>query len=235
MIVTGLLLGIVGTDVNSGTQRFAFGIPELSDGIGVVGVAMGLFGFAEIITNLESTEKRVLVTNKVKGLWLTKEQFRPGMACGTTRHGFGLHPRHPPRGRGNAVLLRFLYGRKEDLEASRRVRQGRGRRVAGPESANNAGAQTSFIPLLTLGIPRNAVMAMMVGAMTIHNIQPGPQVMTSNPKLFWGLIAVDVGRQPDARRAQPAAHPHVGEAAHGALPASCIRRSCCSARSACTP
>src|SRR6186713_1811591 len=76
MIVTGLLLGIVGTDVNSGTQRFAFGIPELSDGIGVVGVAMGLFGFAEIITNLESTEKRVLVTNKVKGLWLTKEQFR---------------------------------------------------------------------------------------------------------------------------------------------------------------
>ena len=190
MIVTGLLLGIVGTDVNSGTQRFAFGIPELSDGIGVVGVAMGLFGFAEIITNLESTEKRELVTNKVKGLWLTKEQFRKAWPAVLRGTGLGSVLGILPG--GGAMLSSFAsYTVEKKIAKRSRASSARARSqgVAGPESANNAGAQTSFIPLLTLGIPENAVMAMMVGAMTIHNIQPGPQVMTSNPKLFWGLIA----------------------------------------------
>ena len=189
MIITGLLLGIVGTDVNSGTQRFAFGIPELSDGIGVVGVAMGLFGFAEIITNLESTMKRELVTSKVRGLWITKEQFKAAWPAVLRGTGIGSILGILPG--GGAMLSSFASYTVEKKIAKDPSRFGKGaiQGVAGPESANNAGAQTSFIPLLTLGIPENAVMAMMVGAMTIHNIQPGPQVMTSNPGLFWGLIA----------------------------------------------
>ena len=189
MIVLGLLLGIVGTDVNSGVARFAFGIPQLTDGIGVVSVAMGLFGFAEIISNLETTEKRELVTSKIRGLWPTKEQFKvawPASLRGTALGSvLGLLPG------GGAMLAAFASYALEKKVAKDPSQFGKGaiQGVAGPESANNAGAQTSFIPLLTLGIPENAVMALMVGAMTIHNIQPGPQVMTSNPTLFWGLIA----------------------------------------------
>jgi putative tricarboxylic transport membrane protein len=188
MVILGLLLGIVGTDVNSGVARFAFGVPELTDGLGIVSVAMGLFGFAEIITNLESTEKRELLTSKVKGLWLTKEQFKqawPAVLRGTGIGSIlGLLPG------GGAMLASFGSYALEKKIAKDPSRFGKGaiQGVAGPESANNAGAQTSFIPLLTLGIPENAVMALMVGAMTIHNIQPGPQVMTSNPQLFWGLV-----------------------------------------------
>src|SRR6185295_5035264 len=189
MVVLGLLLGIVGTDVNSGMARFAFDIPELIDGIGVVAVAMGLFGFAEIISNLESTEKRAIVAAKVKGLWLTGKQLRqaaPAVLRGTALGSvLGLLPG------GGAMLASFAAYTVEKKVAKDPSRFGKGaiEGVAGPESANNAGAQTSFIPLLTLGIPENAVMALMVGAMTIHNIQPGPQVMTSNPSLFWGLVA----------------------------------------------
>jgi putative tricarboxylic transport membrane protein len=189
MIVLGLVLGLVGTDVNSGMARFSFGIPELTDGIGIVSVAMGLFGFAEIISNLETTEKRELVTSKIKGLWLSAEQFRkawPAALRGTGLGSFlGLLPG------GGAMLAAFASYALEKKIADDPSQFGKGaiQGVAGPEAANNAGAQTSFIPLLTLGIPENAVMALMVGAMTIHNIQPGPQVMTSNPALFWGLIA----------------------------------------------
>jgi len=189
MIVLGLLLGIVGTDVNSGVQRFDFGIPELSDGIGVVVVAMGMFGFAEIILNLESTEKREVIRTGLKGLWFTKEQFKlaaPAVLRGTAIGSvLGVLPG------GGAMLSSFASYSVEKKLAKDPSQFGKGaiQGVAGPESANNAGAQTSFIPLLTLGIPENAVMAMMVGAMMIHNIQPGPQVMTSNPTLFWGLIA----------------------------------------------
>ncbi|HET8584472.1 MAG TPA: tripartite tricarboxylate transporter permease [Casimicrobiaceae bacterium] len=189
MIVLGLLLGIVGTDVNSGVERFTFGIPELSDGIGVVVVAMGLFGFAEIVLNLEATEKRDVIRTRIKGLWLTLSQLRqaaPAVLRGTALGSMlGVLPG------GGAMLSSFASYSVEKKLAKDPSRFGRGaiEGVAGPESANNAGAQTSFIPLLTLGIPENAVMAMMIGAMTIHNIQPGPQVMTSNPQLFWGLIA----------------------------------------------
>ena len=163
-----------------------------------------------------------MFTNKVTGLWLTwKDSSRrrwPAMLRGTgarlgARHAArrrrAARPRSPPtRSRRRSPRTRRSFG-KGAIEG-----------VAGPESGNNAGAQTSFIPLLTLGIPPNAVMALMVGAMTIHNIQPGPQVMTSNPQLFWGLIASDVDRQPDAGGAQPAADRHLGQAAAGALPAA---------------
>jgi putative tricarboxylic transport membrane protein len=188
MVVLGLLLGLVGTDVNSGAARFAFGVPELIDGLGVVSVAMGLFGFAEILTNLEDTEKRELITAKISSLWLTKQQFKdawPAVLRGTGIGSIlGLLPG------GGAMLASFGAYALEKKIAKDPSRFGKGaiQGVAGPESANNAGAQTSFIPLLTLGIPENAVMALMVGAMTIHNIQPGPQVMTSNPGLFWGLV-----------------------------------------------
>jgi putative tricarboxylic transport membrane protein len=192
MIVLGLLLGMVGTDVNSGTPRFTFDIPELADGIGFIVIAMGVFGYGEIIMNLSKSEsERQVFTTKVTGLWPTKEDFRnmlPAVLRGTTLgSALGILPG------GGAIMASFAaYA----LEKKTRLRpgevpfgEGNIRGVAAPESANNAAAQTSFIPLLTLGIPPNAVMALMVGAMTIHNIQPGPQVMTSNPELFWGLIA----------------------------------------------
>jgi TctA family transporter len=189
MIVLGLLLGLVGTDVNSGLQRYSFGIPELSDGIGFVAIAMGVFGFAEIIVNLEHREAREVFTNKVSGLWIKWKDFKealPPIARGTLLgSGLGILPG------GGALLSAFASYTLEKKIAKDPSQFGKGaiQGVAGPESANNAGAQTSFIPLLTLGIPPNAVMALMVGAMTIHSIQPGPQVMTSNPQLFWGLIA----------------------------------------------
>jgi len=188
MVVLGLLLGIVGTDVNSGAARFAFGVPELIDGIGVVSVAMGLFGFAFFFKDPATTEKRELVTSKVSGLWLSKHQFKqawPAVLRGTGLGSvLGLLPG------GGAMLASFVSYAFEKKVSKDPSQFGKGaiQGVAGPESANNAGAQTSFIPLLTLGIPENAVMALMVGAMTIHNIQPGPQVMTSNPALFWGLV-----------------------------------------------
>jgi putative tricarboxylic transport membrane protein len=191
MIVLGLLLGLVGTDVNSGVARFTFDVPELSDGIGFVAVAMGVFGFAEIIANLEKKDKREVFTSKVGSLlpnWSEAKQAAPAVARGTLLGSvLGILPG------GGALLAAFAAYtvEKKVAGASADPPFGKGniRGVAGPESANNAGAQTSFIPMLTLGIPPNAVMALMIGAMTIHNIQPGPQVMTSNPSLFWGLIA----------------------------------------------
>jgi TctA family transporter len=189
MIVLGLLLGLVGTDVNSGAARFSFDVPELTDGLNFVSVAMGVFGFAEIIANLEQKENRETFTDHVTNLFPTKEDFKrmiPAILRGTLLgSALGILPG------GGAALASFAAYSLEKKTSKYAHEFGKGaiEGVAGPESANNAAAQTSFIPLLTLGIPPNAVMALMVGAMTIHNIQPGPQVMTSNPALFWGLIA----------------------------------------------
>lgn len=192
MVLLGLLLGLVGTDVNSGVARFAFDFPELTDGIGFIAIAMGLFGYGEIISNLAQRElQRDVFAPKVQGLWPTRQDFKdmtPAVLRGTALGCFlGILPG------GGALLSSFaaytiekkIKGRAGEVPFG----QGNIRGVAGPEAANNAGAQASFIPLLTLGIPSNVVMALMVGAMMIHNIQPGPQVMTSNPELFWGLIA----------------------------------------------
>jgi len=194
MILLGLLLGLVGTDVNSGVARFSFDFPELTDGIGIVVIAMGVFGYGEIISNLAQPEherEAFAADFKLSGLMPTKQDFKdmtPAILRGTfLGSALGILPG------GGTILASFA---SYALEKKMKMKpgevpfgQGNIRGVAGPESANNAGAQTSFIPLLTLGIPPNAVMALMVGAMTIHNIQPGPQVMTSNPQLFWGLIA----------------------------------------------
>lgn len=190
MILLGLLLGQINTDVISGTPRYSFDIPELTDGIGFVAIAMGVFGFGEIIANLgRPAEHREVFTKDVKGLWPTKQDFHdawPAVIRGTALGSMlGVLPG------GGALLAAFAAYTVEKKVAKDPSRFGRGdiRGVAGPESANNAGAQTSFIPMLTLGIPPNAVMALMVGAMTIKGIQPGPQVMASDPQLFWGLIA----------------------------------------------
>jgi putative tricarboxylic transport membrane protein len=190
MILLGLLLGQINTDVISGTPRYSFDIPELTDGIGFVAIAMGVFGFGEIIANLGMpAESREVFTKEVRGLWPTKEDFKlaaPAVLRGTALGSIlGVLPG------GGALLAAFAAYTLEKKVARDSSKFGRGdiRGVAGPESANNAGAQTSFIPMLTLGIPPNPVMALMVGAMTIKGIQPGPQVMTSNPELFWGLIA----------------------------------------------
>lgn len=192
MIVLGLLLGLVGTDVNSGVARYSFDIPELTDGISFLAIAMGVFGYGEIISNLsQPDEKREVFTGKVNGILPTAQDFKrmiPAVLRGTALgSALGILPG------GGALLSAFTaytIEKKTKLQPGEvPFGQGNIRGVAAPEAANNAGAQTSFIPLLTLGIPPNAVMALMVGAMTIHNIQPGPQVMTSNPELFWGLIA----------------------------------------------
>jgi len=191
MVLLGLLLGLVGTDVNSGVARFAFDVPELTDGIGFVAVAMGVFAFAEIVVNVEKHEKREVFTDSVKNLlptWADLREAAPAIGRGTALGSLlGVLPG------GGALLSSFAaYTIEKKLAGPRATPpfgQGNIRGVAGPESANNAGAQTAFIPMLTLGIPPNAVLALMIGAMTIHNIQPGPQVMSSNPALFWGLIA----------------------------------------------
>jgi len=189
MVILGLLLGLVGTDVNSGVLRFAFGVAELADGIGFVTVAMGVFGTAEIITNLELKDKREVFTSKVTNLFPSKDDFKRiwkpilrGTALGSA---LGILPG------GGALLASFgAYTLEKKVSVNGHMfGKGAIEGVAAPEAANNAGAQTSFIPLLTLGIPSNAVMALMIGAMMIQGIAPGPQVMTEKPQLFWGMIA----------------------------------------------
>ena len=189
MIVLGLLLGLVGTDVNSGMARFSFGVPELTDGIGFVAVAMGVFGLAEIMKNLEQDKEREVFLNKVTHLWPSKDDFKK--AWGSVLRGTALGSLLGILPGGGAVLASFAAYTLEKKIAKDPSMFGKGdiRGVAAPESANNAAAQTSFIPLLTLGIPPNPVMALMVGAMIIQGIQPGPQVMSERPQLFWGMIA----------------------------------------------
>src|SRR5215468_7274192 len=189
MVAFGLLLGIVGTDVNTGVQRYSFGYPELSDGIGFIVVAVGVFAVGEIVSNLGSAETRQLFTDKVSNLMPSladlKQSFMPilrgtGVGC-----FFGVLP-----GTGPAIASFASYMvEKKVADDPSRFGNGAIEGVAGPESANNADAQCKFIPMLTLGLPASGVMALMLGALTIQGIQPGPQVMTQRPELFWGLIA----------------------------------------------
>jgi putative tricarboxylic transport membrane protein len=193
VMILGLLFGIVGTDVNTGAQRFTFGISDIYDGIDFVTVAMGVLGISELINNLEEAEenRESFVTSvKGMGIWrLSRDDFRrawPACLRGTAVGSFlGCLPG------GGALVSAFASYALEKKLSKEPERFGKGaiEGVAGPESANNAGAQTSFIPMLTLGLPSNIVMALMIGALMMHDIQPGPQVMTRNPELFWGLIA----------------------------------------------
>ena len=188
MIVLGLLLGLIGTDVNSGMQRYTFDQPWLADGISFVVVAMGMFGLGEIIRNLEHEATRELTIKRVTGLMPTLEDLKRiaapvlrGTALGSA---LGILPG------GGALLASFASYSLEKKISKNPEQFGKGaiEGVAGPESANNACAQTSFIPMLTLGIPSNPVMALMIGAMIIQGIQPGPSVVNEQPMLFWGII-----------------------------------------------
>ncbi|EKU79879.1 putative tricarboxylic transport membrane protein [Massilia sp. UYP32] len=188
MVLLGLLLGVVGTDVNSGSARYTFDLPQLADGINFVIVAMGMFGIGEIVRNLEHDESRNLVMKKVKGLMLSKDDFKRIIAPVLRATGLGSILGILPG--GGAMLASFASYSLEKKVSKNSAQFGKGaiEGVAAPEAANNAGAQTSFIPMLTLGIPSNPVMALMIGAMIIQGIQPGPAVMTEQPGLFWGLI-----------------------------------------------
>jgi putative tricarboxylic transport membrane protein len=189
MVVLGLLLATVGTDLETGQDRLTLGIAELSDGVDFAVLAMGVFGIAEILRNLENPESRHVAVSKIGRLLPSLDDLRRSLGPVVRGTGIGSILGILP-GNG-AVLGPFASYAMEKKLARDPSRFGRGaiEGVAGPESANNAGAQTSFIPLLTLGIPPNAVMALMVGAMTIHGLIPGPQVMTKHPTLFWGMIA----------------------------------------------
>ena len=189
MVVIGLMLGIVGTDVTSGLPRFSFGIAELLDGVGFTVVAVGLFAVSEIVLNLARTDKVEVFTKDVKNLMPTWADIKAiamptlrGTALGSF---FGALPGI------TASVASFSAYMLEKKLAKDPSRFGKGaiEGVAAPEAANNAAAQTHFIPTLTLGIPASAVMALMLGALTMQGIQPGPQVMTSKPELFWGLVA----------------------------------------------
>lgn len=189
MVVLGLLLGLIGTDVTSGAQRYTFGIPEMADGIGFVTVAMGMFGLGEIIRNLESESERSVIIAKITSLMPTKEDWKriigPILRGTVIGSAMGILP-----GSGSILGSFAAYSiEKKISKNSAQFGKGAIEGVAAPESANNAGAQTSFIPMLTLGIPSNPVMALMVGAMIIQGIQPGPSVLTEQPQLFWGIIA----------------------------------------------
>ena len=189
MVVLGLLLGLVGTDVNSGTARYSFGIPELTDGIGFIALTMAIFGIAEVICNLEQGQGRDVTAQKVGSVLPSIKDIKDSSGAilrGTTLGSLlGILPG------GGALLASFASYTLEKKVARPPKNFGNGdiRGVAGPESANNAGAQTSFIPMITLGIPSNPTMALMIGAMMIQGIAPGPTVMTERPGLFWGLIA----------------------------------------------
>jgi putative tricarboxylic transport membrane protein len=189
MVAAGLLLGLVGSDVNTGVQRFSFGMSELSDGIGFIVVAVGVFAIGEIIANLGDKEERRVLTTAVTHLFPSKDDLKRslgpivrGTAIGSF---FGVLP-----GTGPAIASFASYMLEKKLAADpARFGKGAIEGVAAPESANNADAQCKFIPMLTLGLPASGVMALMLGALTIQGIQPGPEVMTQRPDLFWGLIA----------------------------------------------
>lgn len=189
MILVGLVLSMVGTDLVTGAPRMSMGFPELANGIGFVVIAMGVFGFAEIMRNLEAPEHRGVVNSKLTGLMPTKADLKQSLGAisrGTLIGSvLGILPG------GGAVIASFAAYTFEKRVSKHPEKFGTGviEGVAAPESANNAAAQTSFVPLLTLGIPANPVMALMIGAMTIQGIIPGPQVMVRQPDLFWGLIA----------------------------------------------
>ncbi|MCE6077737.1 tripartite tricarboxylate transporter permease [Agrobacterium vitis] len=189
MVCLGLVLGMVGIDVNSGSARLTFGSTDLYDGIEFVVIAVGLFGVAEIATNLESTEARGILQSKIGRLWPTREEFK--QSWGAILRGTGVGTILGVLPGGGATLSAFSAYSVEKRVSKTPEKFGHGAiaGVAGPEAANNAGAQSSFIPLLTLGIPSNSIMAMMLGAMTIHGITPGPSVIQNQPELFWGLVA----------------------------------------------
>lgn len=192
MAILGLLLGLVGTDADTSLVRFGFDMPEVSHGVGFVVVAMGVFGYGQLLTTLARPERVRQVSSKtMQELRPTRREWRgmaPAALCGTALGALvGILP-------GGSTSLASLVSHALEKKSRTKpgdtpIGQGNIRSVAAPEAAAHASAQTAFIPLLALGVPCNAVMALVLGAMTLHNIQPGPELVRSNPELFWGLVA----------------------------------------------
>ena len=189
MVILGLLIGLVGTDVNSGMERYTFGLPELADGIGFTVLAVGIFAVAEVVSNLEQKETREVFTKSIGRLMPSwpdlKASFLPTLRGTAIGSFFGILP-----GTGPSIssFSSYMVEKKLARDPSR-FGKGAIEGVASPEAANNAAAQTAFIPMLTLGIPGSATMALILGALVMNGIQPGPSVMTRSPELFWGVIA----------------------------------------------
>ena len=189
MVLMGVLVGLVGIDVNSGKPRLTFGIPDIADGMDFVPVVVGLFGIGEVIANLGSPQDRSILVGKIKNLmptWPDLKAAFPAILRGTcVGTMLGILPG------GGAALPPFAAYALEKKVSRHPERFGTGviEGVASPEAANNAGAQTSFIPLLTMGIPTNPLMALMIGALMIQGIQPGPSVIREQPALYWGVVA----------------------------------------------
>ncbi|RYE08251.1 MAG: tripartite tricarboxylate transporter permease [Hyphomicrobiales bacterium] len=188
MVSLGLLLSTVGSDIETAQHRLTFGMLEFSDGLEVVVIAMGLFGFAEVMRNVGAEEQRALVTKKISGLWLTGKEFMQSVPA--IARGFGIGSLLGILPGAGAIMSSFTAYALEKRVAKNPERFGKGaiEGVAAPEAANNAAAQTGFVTLLALGIPGNIIMALMMGAMIMQGIQPGPRVMVEQPGLFWGLI-----------------------------------------------
>jgi len=189
MAGVGIILGTIGLDTMTGMPRFTFGIPELLDGVGLAPLAMGLFGISEILLNVEKKIKQELLTTKVKGLFPTREDWRRSIGAILRGSGSGFFLGILPG--GGAVLGSFVSYALEKRISKHPEEFGKGaiEGVAAPEAANNSAAQGAFIPLLTLGIPSNVVMAILLGALMIHNITPGPMLVKEHPQLFWGVIS----------------------------------------------
>ena len=187
-VLLGVILASVGTDVETGVQRLTFGQPSLLEGIGIAVLAMGFFGVGEILRNLEETDVKKSIGTAIGRLWPSNDEMKRsampalrGTAIGSV---LGILP-------GSGTLLAPFVSYVTEKKISRtpeRFGRGAPEGVAGPEAANNAAAQTCFIPLLSLGLPPNAVMALMLGALTIHGVVPGPQIFTKSPDLFWGMV-----------------------------------------------
>ncbi len=188
MVLLGILLGMIGTDVNSGAARYTFGSPSLMDGLDFVVIATGIFGLGDVLANLENEHSRSVSVAKVSSLFPTREDWKRMFAPILRGTGIGVLLGVLP---GAGLLLSSFSAYALEKKISRRAHEfGKGaiEGVAAPEAANNAAAQTAFIPMLTLGLPGTATMALMIGALVVQGVQPGPDILTQQPALFWGLI-----------------------------------------------
>jgi TctA family transporter len=189
VVIVGLFIGLIGTDINSATMRFTFGLTSLYDGIEFVALAIGMFAIAEIVVNLEKPEHRSVVTQLVTSSLPSFTQIR--QSAGAILRGTGIGSILGILPGGGALLSSFAaYSLEKKIQRTGPpLGTGRIEGVAAPEAANNAGAQTSFIPMMTLGLPSNPVMALMLGALMVHGVQPGPNILSMHPDIFWGVVA----------------------------------------------
>jgi putative tricarboxylic transport membrane protein len=189
MVALGMILGTIGLDPVSGMPRFTFGTTFLLDGVGLVPVAMGLFGVSEVLMNIAEPEERSVLNEKIRHLWPTGEDFKKCLGPVSRGSVLGFLTGILPG--GGAVMSTFLSYTMEKKLSKHPEEFGRGaiEGVAGPETANNAASGGAFVPMLALGIPPNALMALLLAALMVHGVTPGPLLMTQHPEVFWGVIA----------------------------------------------